>query len=205
MPGSFLPQLDSTDFKAFNQAIKPEFAMEGIEELHAATQARSSQSSDVCHYTLYFPQTPSSSTSSPTSTKLIESLHALSAEILAFVQTLCDDAKVGGGYIWQRESFNLRPTRAATTAAAASTSSTSSSESVANFSLQGSTTVGESVEDEWWIVWLLREISKKWKDAVIEVHDNDGQFLLIEAAEVLPGWLTPDNADNRVSGLWQQV
>lgn len=55
------------------------------------------------------------------------------------------------------------------------------------------------MEDEWWIVWLLQQISLKWTDAVIEIHDSDGQFLLIEAAEALPGWLNPDNADNRVS------
>lgn len=30
------------------------------------------------------------------------------------------------------------------------------------------------------------------------VDDNDGEFLLIEAAEVLPKWLRPENSDNRV-------
>lgn len=31
------------------------------------------------------------------------------------------------------------------------------------------------------------------------VHDTDGEFLLIEAADVLPAWITPENAENRVS------
>ena len=31
------------------------------------------------------------------------------------------------------------------------------------------------------------------------VYDNDGQFLLIEAAEHLPAWLGPENSENRVS------
>ena len=31
------------------------------------------------------------------------------------------------------------------------------------------------------------------------ISDNDGEFLLIEAADFLPRWLTPDNSKNRVS------
>lgn len=31
------------------------------------------------------------------------------------------------------------------------------------------------------------------------IRDTDGEFLLIEAADDLPRWLTPDNAENRVS------
>ena len=30
------------------------------------------------------------------------------------------------------------------------------------------------------------------------VYDADGEFLLIEAAEALPAWITPENATNRV-------
>lgn len=31
------------------------------------------------------------------------------------------------------------------------------------------------------------------------IRDSDGEFLLIEAAHELPGWVSPDNAENRVS------
>ena len=31
------------------------------------------------------------------------------------------------------------------------------------------------------------------------VKDNDGEFLLIEAANFLPKWLEPENCENRVS------
>lgn len=31
------------------------------------------------------------------------------------------------------------------------------------------------------------------------IEDNDGEFLLIEAADFLPKWLDPDNSANRVS------
>ena len=30
------------------------------------------------------------------------------------------------------------------------------------------------------------------------VFDSDGEFLLIEAADELPSWVTPTNAENRV-------
>lgn len=33
------------------------------------------------------------------------------------------------------------------------------------------------------------------------VTDSDGEFLLIEAAESLPNWVTPENAENRVRRL----
>lgn len=33
----------------------------------------------------------------------------------------------------------------------------------------------------------------------IRIEDNDGEFLLIEAADFLPKWLDPDNSANRVS------
>jgi hypothetical protein len=57
---------------------------------------------------------------------------------------------------------------------------------------------GDSVEDEWLIVYLLRELSKTFLDLWIKVGDTDGEFLLIEAANALPRWLNPEIADNRV-------
>ncbi|KAJ3531640.1 hypothetical protein NM688_g7544 [Phlebia brevispora] len=65
------------------------------------------------------------------------------------------------------------------------------------FVLEGTMRVGDCVDDEWCAVWLLRELSAKW-DVVISVFDSDGEFLLIEAAEQLPAWVTPSNAENRV-------
>ena len=64
--------------------------------------------------------------------------------------------------------------------------------------LRGRTEYGDSIEDEWVVVWLLREISKKFASAWVKVTDNDGEFLLIEASGTLPSWLEPDVAENRV-------
>lgn len=121
--------------------------------------------------------------------------------------------------------------------------------------LWGSMAFGDNVEDEWFVVWLLLELTRAFpvtarsdlaglfpvchlclawpllyegNGAVIaqrapllrpslasscilvlqqpliphcRVWDNDGEFLLIEAAYSLPRWLKPESAANRVGGL----
>ncbi|KAL2838790.1 regulatory factor Sgt1 [Aspergillus pseudodeflectus] len=84
-------------------------------------------------------------------------------------------------YIWQREGFKLEITKANGIT-----------------SLSGRTNFGDSIEDEWVIVYLLRELTKKHENVWATVTDSDGQFLLVEAAGALPAWLEPDIADNRV-------
>ena len=85
------------------------------------------------------------------------------------------------GFIWQRESFKLSLER----------------EEDRSF-LRGRTNYGDSVEDEWLIVYILRELSKQFPKIWIRITDSDGQFLLIEAANALPRWLNPEIADFRV-------
>lgn len=41
--------------------------------------------------------------------------------------------------------------------------------------------------------------AKKPNFSLARVDDNDGEFLLIEAADFLPKWLNPENSENRVS------
>jgi len=84
-------------------------------------------------------------------------------------------------YIWQRESLKLELVR-----------------EEGRWLLKGRTNHGDSVADEWLIVWFLRELSKEFKDAWIRIYDTDGEFLLIEAANALPKWLNPEVAENRV-------
>lgn len=83
-------------------------------------------------------------------------------------------------FIWQREGIHLTLER-------------QGSQSL----LRGRTNYGDSVEDEWLVVYILRELSQKFPDIWIRVVDTDGQFLLIEAAGVLPRWLNPEIADFR--------
>jgi hypothetical protein len=84
-------------------------------------------------------------------------------------------------YIWQREALKLELVR-----------------EEGRWLLKGRTNYGDSVADEWLIVWLLRELSKEFRDAWIRIYDTDGEFLLIEAANALPKWLNPEVAENRV-------
>lgn len=85
-------------------------------------------------------------------------------------------------YIWQKEFFDLVP-----------------SDHVSSLScLYGTTNVGENIIDEWIIVFLLFELTKKYSNIVAHVSDDDGEFLLIQAAEHLPSWLNPESSENRI-------
>lgn len=84
-------------------------------------------------------------------------------------------------YIWQRDDIRLDLVREDD-----------------RWLLKGQTNYGDSVADEWLIVYFLRELSKEFKDAWIRIYDTDGEFLLIEAANALPKWLSPEVAEHRV-------
>lgn len=64
--------------------------------------------------------------------------------------------------------------------------------------IEGRTCYGDNVEDEWFIVYLLTELTRADPELVVKLDDSDGEFLLIEAAEHLPKWASPDNCENRV-------
>jgi hypothetical protein len=100
-------------------------------------------------------------------------------------------------YIWQREPFKLELARLEgmfliPRLKLCLTSSTG------RWVLQGQANYGDSVADEWLIVYLLRELSRKFSETWIRVFDTDGEFLLIEAANALPRWLNPEVAEKRV-------
>lgn len=86
-------------------------------------------------------------------------------------------------YIWQNQPFNLRykPEKGSIPA-----------------HLSGITKFGDNIEDEWFIVYLVKQITKEFPELVARIEDNDGEFLLIEAADFLPKWLDPENSANRV-------
>ncbi|KAJ2787691.1 hypothetical protein GGI15_000514 [Coemansia interrupta] len=56
---------------------------------------------------------------------------------------------------------------------------------------------GDSIDDEWLAVWILREATKIFPELVVSVRDSDGEFLLAEAALHIPHWITPENSQNR--------
>lgn len=87
-------------------------------------------------------------------------------------------------YIWQNEPFRLTIVHNDTEEMPAH--------------LEGSTKFGDNIEDEWFIVFLLMQLTKEDEHLVVKIKDNDGEFLLIEAADYLPKWLNPDTSENRV-------
>lgn len=65
--------------------------------------------------------------------------------------------------------------------------------------LHGKFETGDSVDDEWTMVYLLMQLTSIFPFLVATIQDADGEFLLIEAAEVLPRWLDRVDASiNRV-------
>lgn len=96
------------------------------------------------------------------------------------IQTAHDIASaVAPNYIWYRDPFSLAVV--------------SQSGSVA-----GTTAFGPAIDDEWLVVYILHRLTL---DLAVSAHvsDSDGEFLLIEAAHVLPAWLEPETAEGR---LW---
>ncbi|CAG8591663.1 8006_t:CDS:10 [Funneliformis caledonium] len=126
-------------------------------------------SEDQVYYSIYFPF--------PSTSDHESFLQETSALIISELSQYLN------GYIWQKDSFQLKIIK---------------SESDPGYPfLHGKTRFGDCIDDEWFIVFLLRQISLKFKDAVISVSDYDGEFLLIEAAKQLPSWLDPSNSQNR--------
>ncbi|ESR39500.1 protein ecdysoneless-like [Citrus sinensis] len=110
----------------------------------------------------------------PDSTLSTSSLQSIHLQILDHLSPLISD------YIWQHEPFNL------------------SLSTTAIPHLHGHLRFGDNLEDEWFTVFLLFEISRAFHALSIRVWDSDGEFLLIEAAFHLPRWLNPDNSENRL-------
>lgn len=72
---------------------------------------------------------------------------------------------------------------------------------VSKGAVQISLATGGATEDEFLLLHFLRlqqRPSGLLRQCAIQVVDEDGQFLLIEAADHIPDWISPDNADGRV-------
>ncbi|RZC62669.1 hypothetical protein C5167_024427 [Papaver somniferum] len=140
---------------------------------------------DTVFYAIYPDESSSSKTLNPddgTNQEFFSSsssIHSLHLQILEIVSPYTTD------YIWQHEPFTL-------------TLSNPEIPSETPPYFHGKTKYGDNLEDEWFIVFLLFEISRKIPQLSIQVWDTDGEFLLIEAAFHLPNWLNPETSKNRV-------
>ncbi|CAK7207906.1 hypothetical protein SEUCBS139899_010721 [Sporothrix eucalyptigena] len=84
-------------------------------------------------------------------------------------------------YIWQRDAFDLQLVSRK-----------------GLLYLHGQSCYGDCVEDEWLIVYMLRQLTKSFPSAWARICDNDGEFLLIEGTKAVPSWITPEIDTNRV-------
>ncbi|KAI9303663.1 SGT1 protein-domain-containing protein [Cunninghamella echinulata] len=101
------------------------------------------------------------------------------SSIFSFIKPLLKD------YLWQKDGFQLSITH-------------SNRQDPSYPFLFGVTRFGDCLHDEWFIIYLLYQVSTQFSEVVITVSDNDGDVLLIEAALELPPWLDPSNSENRV-------
>ncbi|KAL8550204.1 hypothetical protein ACS0TY_008868 [Phlomoides rotata] len=103
-----------------------------------------------------------------------DELQSLHLQILNHITPFTDT------YIWQHQPFSLSITLSPIP------------------HLSGHLRFGDNLDDEWFVVFLLFEISKNFPNLSIRVWDSDGEFLLIECAFHLPKWINPDTSINRV-------
>ena len=87
---------------------------------------------DTVQYALYPPESISDRTS----------VTSLALAVQDFVNSLLTD-----GFLWHRDVFQLKVVQ--------------DSESSGWF-LEGRVRVGDSIDDEWCVVWLLRQVSERW-------------------------------------------
>ncbi|XP_034831657.2 LOW QUALITY PROTEIN: protein ecdysoneless homolog [Maniola hyperantus] len=106
-------------------------------------------------------------------------------------KNLCDSingiiASISKDYIWHRDEFRV------------SLPILTDQSNEIPCHLFSTTCFGDNIEDEWFIVYLILEITKIYNHMTIQIEDNDGDFLLIEAADYLPVWANPETTENRV-------
>ncbi|XP_055372947.1 protein ecdysoneless [Condylostylus longicornis] len=115
--------------------------------------------------------------------------------ILKEINSIADS--ISQEYIWHKDSFRLN-IRTDDNAQLLLTQEGDEIKQKLPPHLYGISYYGENIQDEWFIVYLLSEITKKVPGVIARVVDSDGEFLLIEAADVLPKWASPDTCEGRV-------
>lgn len=87
---------------------------------------------DTVQYALHPPESNSDRTS----------VTSLALAVQDFVDSLLTD-----GFLWHRDVFQLKVVQ---------------DSDCSGWFLEGRVRVGDSIDDEWCVVWLLRQVSEKW-------------------------------------------
>eukprot|EP01084_Bolivina_argentea_P202811 346439_1 len=113
-------------------------------------------------------------------------------ELIKFGSSIINDInKLSNNYLWRKDCFYIEPIFINDT-------NTTGARITDLSYFMGKVYYGGDINDEWFIVYLLYELTKLNKNILIEIFDNDGQFLLIHSAYNLPKWIDPQNVSNRV-------
>ncbi len=180
---SNLPQSDPKSFKI--PSGFEDFVSNSEDLLKEFQSYQDIDNEDEVSYSIYFDEFFEANLTSSSSEKQIT--HSLKT-LISFKEIIMRlIERETSHYIWFLERFQLLPVI-----------KFDSEKNRLIPSLRGCTSVGENIEDEWFIVYLLMKISDSFPNASIQVRDNDGEFLLIEAADHVDDWLTPDTSKNRV-------
>ncbi|XP_047315588.1 protein ecdysoneless homolog [Impatiens glandulifera] len=147
---------------------------------------------DTVFYSIFPDFSVNSNTVTPqiAAADLFSQLQSLHLQILQSLSSLTSD------YLWQHEPFTLSLSSPSASCFCFSSLDSRHNRQIPH--LHGKLRYGDNVEDEWFLVYILFEISIRFPHLSIRVWDTDGEFLLIEAAFHLPRWINPENSVNRV-------
>ncbi|XP_050093088.1 protein ecdysoneless [Anopheles aquasalis] len=129
------------------------------------------------------------------------SLEVLLQDVNRIAEEFCQQ------YIWHRDAFHVVPRpnndsrlliEVANGTEGSPVDGSSSTGAQLPAHLHGISHVGDNIQDEWFIVALLFHLTEQLPGLAVRVIDADGEFLLIEAAEQLPRWATPETCEGRV-------
>ncbi|KAH8379506.1 hypothetical protein KR009_005353 [Drosophila setifemur] len=118
------------------------------------------------------------------------------------IKTIVKEKTMERSFLWHKDEFQLqiRLGNSEERALNDETNSTEEEEELGDLPahFHGVTHYGDNICDEWFVVYLLTEITRSRADCIVRVFDSDGEFLLIEAADALPEWASPENCERRV-------
>ncbi|XP_054009481.1 protein ecdysoneless [Hylaeus anthracinus] len=118
---------------------------------------------------------------------LLQEITKFNNEIAPYVQD----------YIWHSDTLIFHPrTKQALILEKLIENSTSIEESDILPHIYVSLHFDEDISDEWFVVFLIFKLTQTFDGLITKLVDSDGEFLLIEAANVLPPWANPETCEN---------